>query len=374
MKFATLLTAFATIASTLAAPEGSYSGGKTILGETVNANVEVLTATTMDFAISGVIDISCAGESYTLSGSTVTLDNVGVAGNCVHDALESNSVTLKQIMYDDASDQFTVSVKYSVMSIDLVLAHDAPAFLPMTLMNAPSGTYTGSKTVVGQTVGAEIIVTSDSLVEFIISGIIDIDCKDEEYKLVGSDVSLLNIDKAGDCAHDALADNNVSLKSVVYDETNDIITVSVKYSVMNIDIVLSKTNMFAPVVNMLAASPTGTYTGSKTIAGQTVNGQVNFQDASLLEFIISGLIDIDCKDEAYTLSGSDIVITNVLTAGDCAHDALADNSVSLKSVTYNDSSDEITVSVKYSIMNIDIVMTKQASVVKANLRGATSVA
>ena len=122
----------------------------------------------MEFVIGGVIDIDCKDEAYTYDGaSTITLDNVGTAGDCAHDALESNKVTLKSISYDNGSDEITVSVKYSVLSLDVVLSKSGAVTVITTdstpiaeLVDtyydvfaanaAPSGSYSGSKTVLGE--------------------------------------------------------------------------------------------------------------------------------------------------------------------------------------------------------------------------------
>ncbi len=104
--------------------------------------------------------------------------------------------------------------------------------------------------------------------------------------------------------------------------------------------------------------PSGFYSGSKSLFGETINAVVNLKTSTTLDFGISGDISLDCKDEAYTVSGSNVLMTNIGVAGDCAHDALTDNKITLKSIVYDSAADKITVSVKYSIANVDIVLTK----------------
>ena len=71
-------------------PSGNYSGSKTVLGETINAAISVTSDSLMDLSISGVIDLACTDEKYTLNGAEIDLDDIGVSGDCAHDALEEN--------------------------------------------------------------------------------------------------------------------------------------------------------------------------------------------------------------------------------------------------------------------------------------------
>ncbi len=115
------------------------------------------------------------------------------------------------------------------------------------------------------------------------------------------------------------------------------------------------------LLSYLLASPNGLYTGSKTLFGETINALVNLKTANTLDFAISGDFTLDCKDEYYTVSGNDIVLSDIDMVGDCAHDALTDNGITLKSIVYDAASDKITVSVKYSIANVDVVLTKMTA-------------
>ncbi|GMI02426.1 hypothetical protein TrVE_jg2891 [Triparma verrucosa] len=348
----------------VAAPSGEYSGSKTVLGQSINAKISATSDTSMDLSISGVIELSCSDEAYHMSGADILIDNIAQAGDCAHDALEENSVTLEKSVYDEAADTITVSVKYSVMSIDLVLTKGSSNFviaLPADLATTPSGAYSGSKTVLGQTINAMVSANTDTSMDLSISGVISLSCTDEAYHLDGSDIVVDNIAQAGDCAHDALEENGVTLKGVTYDESSDTITVSVKYSVMSIDLVLTKTSDDFQVVVTVLSDPEGTYSGSKTVLGQTINAVVTSNSATSMDLSISGVISLSCTDEAYHLDGSDIVVDNIAQAGDCAHDALEENGVTLKGVTYDESSDTITVSVKYSVMSIDLVLSKASS-------------
>ncbi len=107
----------------------------------------------------------------------------------------------------------------------------------------------------------------------------------------------------------------------------------------------------------LTQSPVGTYCGSKTVFGETVNCVVRFKSAELLDFVISGDFAIDCSDEYYSVDGSSVVLRDIGLVGDCTHDALTDNKITLNSITYDAVSNKLDVSVKYSVAKIDVLLT-----------------
>ena len=114
---------------------------------------------------------------------------------------------------------------------------------------------------------------------------------------------------------------------------------------------------FISALLALTQSPTGTYCGSKTVFGETVNGVVRFKSPELLDFVISGDFAIDCSDEYYSVDGSNVVLRDIGLEGDCTHDALTDNQITLNSITYDATSNKLDVSVKYSIAKLDIELT-----------------
>ena len=103
--------------------------------------------------------------------------------------------------------------------------------------------------------------------------------------------------------------------------------------------------------------PTGTYCGTKTVFGESISGVVNLKTADRLDFTISGDFSIDCADEAYSVSGNQIILADINVPGDCTHDALSDNKITLNSITYDGALNQIDVSVKYSIAKLDILLT-----------------
>ena len=104
--------------------------------------------------------------------------------------------------------------------------------------------------------------------------------------------------------------------------------------------------------------PSGAYCGTKTVFGESITGLVTFKTSSVLDFAITGDFNIDCTDESYSVSGNQILFTDINTPGDCTHDALSDNQITLNSVTYDATKNTIDVSVKYSIAKIDILLTQ----------------
>ncbi len=103
---------------------------------------------------------------------------------------------------------------------------------------------------------------------------------------------------------------------------------------MSIDLVLSKEGAFLAAINpILTTTPSGTYKGSKTVLGQTINTEVTVNSDTLMDMTISGVINLSCSDEEYELNGNEVTVTHITEDGDCAQDALAENDVTLKTVT-----------------------------------------
>ena len=101
----------------------------------------------------------------------------------------------------------------------------------------------------------------------------------------------------------------------------------------------------------------GKYCGTKTVFGESISGVVDLKTSAVLDFTISGDFSIDCVDEAYSVIGNQIILAGINTPGDCTHDALSDNKITLNSITYDDALNQIDVSVKYSIAKVDILLT-----------------
>ena len=123
------------------------------------------------------------------------------------------------------------------------------------------------------------------------------------------------------------------------------------------------------IASLFSDNLEGTYTGSKTELGETIQGTVIFSDSSnTLIFDTTGVVNIHCENEEYELDNDKIIMKNINNDGDCAHDALKENNVSLKSISYDKTNDIINIDIKYSIISLDIELTKE----KNYLRGSIS--
>jgi len=113
----------------------------------------------------------------------------------------------------------------------------------VTALQAPSGTYTGTKSELGADVKATITIddTSHADIDVEVTGIttISVKCPKEDYTLSGTSVNLPNQNKPGDCLHDHLQKDSASINSVTYDASSDSITISV-HKILNIDVKLTK--------------------------------------------------------------------------------------------------------------------------------------
>ena len=117
-------------------------------------------------------------------------------------------------------------------------------------------------------------------------------------------------------------------------------------------------NIFALISFLFGATqPSGSYCGSKSVLGETVSAVVSFQDTQILDFAISGDFVLDCRDESYSVSGSKIILRDIDLDGDCVHDAMTDNQITLKDITYDGSANSINVAVGYSRLQLNIPLT-----------------
>ena len=106
-------------------------------------------------------------------------------------------------------------------------------------------------------------------------------------------------------------------------------------------------------------TPSGKYLGSKSLFGETIQANVNFKDPSNLDITISGDFVLNCADESYSVTNNQIVLDDIDIVGDCAHDALVDNNIIIQSIAYDSSRNDITLTVVYSVLHLDIVLTHE---------------
>jgi len=126
-----LLPSLGLAAASATAPTGSYHGTKSILGETIDATVKIDDTTHMDLTISGVATINCANEGYSFDGSSsITLPGMSTAGDCVHDAIASQSgVSISAISYSQSADSIIVTARYTFITIHITLTKSSAAGL-----------------------------------------------------------------------------------------------------------------------------------------------------------------------------------------------------------------------------------------------------
>ena len=119
---------------------GHYRGTLVEMGVTVNGDVLVNNAATLDFHIdvpSAQISVTCAKEPYTLHGQTITLDNFDKPNDCVASSLKKQSkaagvsIKLKQIVYNAPEKGINVHIEVElVVPAVLQLRLGAPAPTP----------------------------------------------------------------------------------------------------------------------------------------------------------------------------------------------------------------------------------------------------
>jgi len=109
-----------------ATPSGVYKGTKSVLGQSVDAQITIDSADTMDFAISGAFSLDCKDESYSIDGGKIDVPGASTSGDCIYDALHDNNAELSSVTYDAANDEITVTVKYEgFLTVTVVLAHQS---------------------------------------------------------------------------------------------------------------------------------------------------------------------------------------------------------------------------------------------------------
>ena len=75
-----------------------------------------------------------------------------------------------------------------------------------------------------------------------------------------------------------------------------------------------------------------------------------------MDFSITGDFTLDCKDEAYSMVNDELILSNINVVGDCTHDALVENKITLEEIVFSPDDNEITVSVKYAVLKLEIVL------------------
>merc|ERR1711998_133483 len=84
-------------------------------------------------------------------------------------------------------------------------------------------------------------------------------------------------------------------------------------------------NKFKKAALSAGAGPSGTYMGSMNVNNKSVNATVKIDDASTMDFLISGPFKVSCPGQSYTLSSSGAVSRIVLPRAkdSCIYHALS---------------------------------------------------
>ena len=189
------------------APTGVYHGTKSVLGIDIDGTLNVTSATKVDVDVeaSGGISVKCANEDYKMNGDVVVLPTDTTAGDCIHDSLAEYGLKIKSITYNEADDSIELDIKKSLITIKIILTHTGMTY--RVEFDAPSGTYEGTKSVLGIKIDGKLKIDSTTKVDVDVeapSDNISVLCPEETYELDGSKVTLPGLDTAGDCVHDKL--------------------------------------------------------------------------------------------------------------------------------------------------------------------------
>jgi len=133
-----------------AGPSGTYSGGVSILGKSLNAKLSTVDATHASIDITGLATVSCPSESYSYAAGKVTLPNEGTAGDCAHDALAKNSASITAIDYDEAGDFITVHAKKDFIPVSLKLTKSAAIVEEKAVESDVSSYFAGFEKLYGK--------------------------------------------------------------------------------------------------------------------------------------------------------------------------------------------------------------------------------
>lgn len=224
-------------------PNGYYKGSKSLLGDTVDAKLDVWNSSTLNVVLSGAVELDCV-ETYSYSSLKIKVLGEGEKEDCVTEGLKKNKVDLDSIIFDTHSNEITITIKYHNIPVSITLKHSGStkhATSKLTIdelfeqryvlysSSKPKGNYAGEVTLLGEDVTATIKIEDGGKLEFTVGGVITLDCPDEPYTYASGVISFTNIDKDGDCAHDAMEKNKVELSKVAYDSKKDTVTVTITY-------------------------------------------------------------------------------------------------------------------------------------------------
>jgi len=110
--------------------------------------------------------------------------------------------------------------------------------------DVPMGLYAGNKVIISYEVDAQMVFNEPGLcnIQILISAAnLNITCISEAYTMSGSSIELTDVNNEGDCVHDELGDD-VTLKSITFDEEFNEVSIAVKYKFLSETIALAHKN------------------------------------------------------------------------------------------------------------------------------------
>ena len=107
-------------------PSGTYTGSQTALGDTVQVTLDL--GDTLSLRLEGAASVDCENEAYTVHFDVILPTNLGVKGNCIHDALAKFSATFGAAVYHANTDTVGIQIVLGgriPINIDLAKATQA---------------------------------------------------------------------------------------------------------------------------------------------------------------------------------------------------------------------------------------------------------
>jgi len=221
--------------------------------------------------------IDCPDEPYNLTSegatSIITLTNMSVSTDCIYKKLHGSlpsKLKMKlsdKMVYDPFHEQITVHFSildlikfdvgtYPTTSSPTALPTKSPTLKPTsaptklptstpTFKTRPVGVYAGNKTILGTKIDGEMVFVYEGVCDIQIlvdAAHLKITCIDEPYIMNGTSVNLTGVHSEGNCVHDQLIANNVTLVSVTFSGQGDDVEVAVKYDHLTEKLALTHKN------------------------------------------------------------------------------------------------------------------------------------
>lgn len=343
-------------------PSGVYSGSKTVLGKSVNILVTVGPSHVLSFKISGAASVNCPSENYSMNGNEIEIPGASDKNDCLGKNFESANIELKKCTYSPSDDTISVSVKYQhFLSESLVLKSESNSLLFAVAEDSSSCTaddisklkshdFAGDMKTCGKKCwGASSCVSKCMIGKESISSA----CA----KCFGAEAQCTRDHCMSKCSFSPDSDSckQCAVQNCQSAET----TCSGFVPTAQMPSILFEQERSEMYVAFAEKTPAGTYMGEKSFLGKGVNLKITIDDSAHFDMIVTGFTSLDCKNEQYSLSGGNVNIPGAKVNGNCIHDALLENKMSLGSVTYDATSDEISLSVKYgTFVHLNVVLKK----------------